>query len=46
MRETDSVFPAPAGINRRNLPPWDVVKRVPRASGDKPSQAFTALGLC
>ncbi|WP_214293104.1 hypothetical protein, partial [Escherichia coli] len=29
-------FPAPAGINRRRVQQGSVVRRVPRASGDKP----------
>lgn len=31
-----SVFPAPAGINRRGAALFRGIKRVPRASGDKP----------
>ena len=30
------VFPAPAGINRRGAALFRGIKRVPRASGDKP----------
>ncbi|EHF6839896.1 hypothetical protein J1L53_002868 [Salmonella enterica subsp. enterica serovar Shubra] len=31
-----TVFPAPAGINRKKLPIAKSYSRVPRASGDKP----------
>ena len=31
-----SVFPAPAGINLMQYAPDPVLRRVPRASGDKP----------
>ncbi|EFL6459385.1 hypothetical protein AAS81_003964 [Escherichia coli] len=40
-----SVFPAPAGINRKISHPQLVRMCVPRASGDKPPVARVAAGV-
>ncbi|EFS5038467.1 hypothetical protein HXQ33_002599 [Salmonella enterica] len=36
MEHKNEVFPAPAGINRRAKKACSPLRRVPRASGDKP----------
>ena len=40
-----SVFPAPAGINRRAGRVPDIADRVPRASGDKPQLMIRYQGI-
>ncbi|EBJ0110768.1 hypothetical protein C9B60_06310 [Salmonella enterica] len=43
-----SVFPAPAGINRTLTSHREILRRVPRASGDKPGTglAIAAGAMC
>ena len=40
------VFPAPAGINRVVLLYRCLMRRVPRASGDKPNSGHTRARSC
>ncbi|EFO7855933.1 hypothetical protein HMI78_001958 [Salmonella enterica] len=48
MQNNIDVFPAPAGINRDNVPASGGKICVPRASGDKPlfAQIGNVVGVC
>ncbi|EFK3931483.1 TPA: hypothetical protein HJN18_001741 [Escherichia coli] len=43
IRQLLGVFPAPAGINRRDCSVCPRHQRVPRASGDKPGPTVAVL---